>query len=77
MKKSLKAIDLNMLLTFEIMKFKNMSLTKNLFIFNVLKNECIIYIMYDQDIILKYLNLKHNCKLNFKNVKFELINLHM
>jgi len=33
--------------------------------------------MYDQDINLKYLNLKHNCKLNFKNVKFELITLHM
>jgi hypothetical protein len=36
-----------------------------------------MFIMYDQDIVLKYLNLKDNCKLNFKNVKFELINLHM
>jgi hypothetical protein len=26
---------------------------------------------------LKYLNLKYNCKLNIKNVKFELIYLHM
>jgi len=33
--------------------------------------------MYDQDIVLKYLNSKDNCKLNFKNVKFQLINLHM
>jgi hypothetical protein len=33
--------------------------------------------MYNQDIVLKYLNSKDNCKLNFKNVKFELINLHM
>jgi hypothetical protein len=33
-----EAIELNMLLTFEIMKFKNVSLTKkSLFIFNVLK----------------------------------------
>jgi hypothetical protein len=33
--------------------------------------------MYDQDIVLKYLNSKHNYELNLKNVKFETINLHM
>ncbi len=33
--------------------------------------------MCDQDIIFKYLNSKLNCKLNFKNVKFDLTNLHM
>jgi hypothetical protein len=32
-----KVFGLNMLLTFEIMKFQNVSLTKELFIFNVLK----------------------------------------
>jgi len=43
---------------------------KKLIIFNLLKkNECIIYIMYDQDIVLKYLNSKHNYKIELQKCK--------
>ncbi len=56
--KCLKAIDLNMLLTYEIMKFKNVFLTKKLFIFNVLKKwMCNIYRVWS--------------RYNFKIFKFE------
>jgi hypothetical protein len=56
-----------MLLTLKIMNFENVFLTKKIFSF------IIIYIIYDQGVGIKHLNLKHSCKLGVKNENFGLI----
>jgi hypothetical protein len=38
-----------------------------------LEHECIIYIMYDQGVIIRYVNPTHSCKLCVKNENFGII----
>jgi hypothetical protein len=62
----------NLHLILKITKFENISSTKVIHLYDR-KHECIIYMMYDQCIVKRYLNLEHNSKLGVKNAKFGLI----
>ncbi len=41
------------------------------------EHECIIYMIYDEDVVKTYWNVKQNGTLCMKNIKFWIINQHM